>query len=424
MLRAVVTAMLFAVVPMSALAQGALEADQLPAGYTLSANPSLTSSLAAAGGGVLGRKSNGGILGIDSLQNWSSYFYDPGLDSNGFPQFTWQYTMVGRPPFGSDEDGRNGQTTNISTPIVPVNIDLRNADGSPRFVNGKRLFLDATQYVAPVLNSPVFANSPYTSSERPTQFTDAVSRAEFFRQADDDWHTMLRPRVVAARTMVLIQGTYQFGLNADGTLRFVLVDEGTFINALFPPTATDTTTIMGAVENSGEITPSDLSTFLFPNTFLYIGTPANCCILGFHSYDLEPGSAANGWREKHYVMAYASWISPGLFGGGFQDVTALSHEMSEAFNDPFVNNATPWWLAPFGLCQNNLETGDVIEGLANAVLPITLNGFTYHPQTEALLPWFAGVSPSPAIHGAYSYPDTTVLTSAAVSQNLNCTPPK
>jgi hypothetical protein len=423
MMRSVIAAALFAVVPVSAFAQGPLESDQLPANYTLSSNPHLTSPLAAAGGGVLGRRSNGAVLGIDSLPNWSSYFYDPGFDSNGGTQFTWPYTMVGRAPFGNDGD--HGGRTDISAPIVPVNIDLRNADGSPRFLNGIRLFLDATQYVTPVLKSPVFANSVFTSSDRPTQITDAVQRAEFFSQADDDWHTLLRPRVLPARTMVLIRGTYQFGLKADGTLRFVLVDEGTFINALFPPTATDTTTIMGAVENSGEIKTTDFSTFLFPDTYLFEGgNPNNCCVLGFHSYDVEPGSAANKWREKRYVMAYASWISPGIFGGGFQDVTALSHEVAETFNDPFVNNATPWWLAPFGLCQNNLETGDVIEGMANATTPITLNGFTYHPQNEALLPWFAGVSPSPAIDHAYSYPDTTLLTSAAVSQNPGCTPPK
>jgi hypothetical protein len=48
---------------------------------------------------------------------------------------------------------------------------------------------------------------------------------------------------------------------------------------------------------------------------------------------------------------------------------------------------------------------------------------TWHPQTEALLPWFAGVTPSKAIHDAYSYPDITALTQANVSQNPGCTPP-
>jgi hypothetical protein len=111
--------------------------------------------LAALGGGVLGQRANGNVLGVDSLPNWSSYFYEPGLDTNGFVQFTWPYTMVGRSPFdrGDDERGDRGDrgdrsgTTTIGAPIVPVNLDLRNADGTPRFVNGTRLFSDATQYV-------------------------------------------------------------------------------------------------------------------------------------------------------------------------------------------------------------------------------------------------------------------------------------
>jgi hypothetical protein len=224
--------------------------------------------------------------------------------------------------------------------------------------------------------------------------------------------------------MVLIRGTYRFALNADGTCcAFVLIDEGAFINAFFPAAATDTTTPIGAAENAGDIRTRDLSTFLFPNAFLF-DSDGNCCVIGFHTYDLEPGGAANGFREKRYVLNYSSWISPGIFGDPtFGDISALSHEMSETFNDPFVNNATPWWLAPNGLCQNNLETGDVIEGLPNAQFPIVLNGATWHPQNEALLQWFAGVTPSSAINHAYSYPDTNVLTSASVSQNAGCKPP-
>jgi hypothetical protein len=398
--------------------------DQLPADFTLGTTPhTLRGNNIAAGGGVLGRRSNGNVLGVDSLQNWSSYFYDPGLDGSGFPQFTWPYTMVGRSPFDKGDDDHPGQTTTtINAPVVPVNIDLRNADGSPRFVNGKRLYYDATQYVGPTMKSPVFSNTSYDSSERDTQFTDAVQRAEFFKFADEDWHTMLRPTVKPARTMTLLRGTYAFSLNPDGSCcRFVLVEINTFVNKLFPSVPTDTTTVMGAAENAGDVKTTDLSTFLFPNTYLYFGTTSNCCVLGFHSYDLEPGDAANGWRERRYVMNYSSWTSPGIFRGDvFTDVTALSHEMAETFNDPFVNDATPWWLAPNGNCQNNLETGDVIEGLPNSTFPTTMNGFTYHPQNEALLQWFAGVTPSSALHHAYSYPDTTVLTSAATFQNPGC----
>ena len=146
-------------------------------------------------------------------------------------------------------------------------------------------------------------------------------------------------------------------------------------------------------------------------------------MLGFHTYDLEPGDASNGFRERRYVLNYSAYTSTKIFGPTFSDITALSHELSETFSDPFVNNATPIWVAPNGLCQNNLEDGDVIEGLPNAVFPITMNGKTYHPQNEALLQWFAGQTPSSAIKQAYSYPDTTVLTAAAVSFQPDCATP-
>jgi hypothetical protein len=57
---------------------------------------------------------------------------------------------------------------------------LRNFDGTPRIVGGKRLISDPAPFVNPTLASPVFSKTNYSSSERPTQFTDAVQRAEFF----------------------------------------------------------------------------------------------------------------------------------------------------------------------------------------------------------------------------------------------------
>jgi hypothetical protein len=122
---------------------------------------------------------------------------------------------------------------------------------------------------------------------------------------------------------------------------------------MVPATETDTSTPIGAAENAGDIRSRDLSTFLFPKAFLFNGKISNCCVMGFHTYDLESGGPTNGFSEKRY--------------------------------DLFVNNATPWWLAPNKLCQNNLETGDVIEGLPNSQFPIVLNGATWRPQNEALL---------------------------------------
>lgn len=109
-----------------------------------------------------------------------------------------------------------------------------------------------------------------------------------------------------------------------------------------PNTPTDTTTVMGAAENAGDIRTRDISTFLFANTLLYIGDPSNCCVLGFHTYDVEPGDASNGWRERRYVMNFSSWITSGTFlNPDRADILALSHEMSKIFNDPFLSNVTP-----------------------------------------------------------------------------------
>ncbi len=420
---AAMATMLILALPVSGVGQGtSSDADQVSLDYVRTVNPRmLHSGTANAGGGYLGKRSNGGVLGVDSVPNWSSYFYEAAADGS---QYSWSYTMLGNSPFGGDgdshEDGR-GRTTSLNAPVIPVNVDLRNYDGSPRYLNGHRLYMDATQLVAPVLNSPVFSVASYDSSEEPTQFMDAVQKAEFAHKAGDDWHTLLVPRVATARTIVLIRGTYQFATYPDGSLAFVLVDESTFGSKLFPATPNDTTTPIGAAENAGEMGTRDVSTFLFNNVFLT--NSSGCCILGFHTYDVEPGSAQNGWQERRYVLNYSSWISPGLFADpNFTDIVALSHEMSETFNDPFVNNATPWYLAPNGNCQNNLETGDGIEGLPNAEYPISVHGTTWHPQNEALLQWFAGVTPSNAIDHAYSYPDTTVLTSAAVPAKVGCAP--
>ena len=52
-------------------------------------------------------------------------------------------------------------------------------------------------------------------------------------------------------------------------------------------------------------------------------------------------------------------------------------------NDPTGANPTPPWGAG---CQNNLEVGDPLAGVLYPA--ITLNGYTYHPQELAMIPWF------------------------------------
>ena len=361
-----------------------------------------------------------GIFGIDSIPNFNDHFFADGFDAGGNPNRHWYTNTVGNPP-------QMGGTTIINSPLQPVNVELDDVNGNLQFVNGEPLISRPTSFVAPTLASPVFSNSSYMSGPAPTQFSDAVQRAQFFNHPmKPDWHTLLNPLPADPLTVHIRQAStctggttgcnYYFALNPNGTCcRFILIDINPFFNALAGAVATD---ILGNV-----ITTRDISSFLFPNTFLYFTNRTNCCVLGFHTYFFEPNSDP----EKRWVLNYSSWISPGLFGAAFADITALSHEIAETFNDPFVvsdgvHNLTPWWLSPNGNCQDDLETGDVIEGLPNSTFPVTLNGFTYHPQNEALLQWFQFETPSDALGGAYSYPNTSLLTQESALQKAQCAP--
>jgi hypothetical protein len=173
-----------------------------------------------------------------------------------------------------------------------------------------------------------------------------------------------------------------------------------------------------------------MNVMLFPNTFLFtpsatpLVTRGPCCVLGFHTFF----SDSTQTPQPRWVAAYASWVSPGTFTNtDVVDILPLSHEISEAFNDPFLNNRTPRWQFPNGVgCQGNLESGDPVEVLAHPAFPVTLEiekdeerddsgqgedevKFTFHPQTEALVQWFTQSAPSDAFQGAFSYPDTTTL---------------
>jgi hypothetical protein len=356
----------------------------------------------------------GGVANVISVPNFTRSFSVNGV--------TFPYTMLGNDP-------SLGHITTVPSKIVAVSLRLLNADGTVFST------VDAGDFVQPVLSSPNFQRFKYEPDARggipaeSTQFSDAIQRAEFASSMAPNWHTELAPQVmdhititvpkfvnVRVGTQIVKAINYQSGIAADGH-RFVLM-----FNLFFNQQ-------LGVIVNNeidaGNFTTDSIDLPLFPNTFLFSFNRANplqrgsCCVLGFHTYFTDGATPEHRW-----ITDYASYISPGIFGGGFNDVTALSHEIAETFNDPFVNNATPRWLFPgasapctAGNSQANLETGDPVEVLADATFPVTLMSkgvaTTYHPQTEALLQWFAQTVPSDALHGAYSYPNLTALTAPA-----------
>jgi hypothetical protein len=359
---------------------------------------------------------------IDSLTTWSDSFAADGFDANGNPQSIWTYTMIGNAP-------ETNRPFAIRAPVIPVTVELLDPDGRVVQLPNGNLLRDVVgpSIVDATVHSPIFEPFNYTSGIG--QFTDQLQRASFwnrfvhFGMDDDDhgWHTTLVPAVQRTRVMRLPSGSWLAALNADGTCcSFVEVDADVFTNLLFPPAGPLTNqTVIGDAELSGDMTTRDLTTFLFHNVALFTGgDPINgCCIAGFHSVDVEPGDRRNGNRERRYVLDFASWNDPGVYFFGFSDIAALSHELAEAVNNPFGDNAVPWWLSQdplfgFAQCQPVLETGDVIEVLnsGSPIFTIAHHGRTYHLQNEAMFPWFAEQSPSSAHLGAYSFPDETSLT--------------
>jgi hypothetical protein len=58
-----------------------MEPDQVPVSFTLTKIPHTYNAKSIADGGVLGGRSNGSLLGIDSVVNWSSYNISTSSDS-------------------------------------------------------------------------------------------------------------------------------------------------------------------------------------------------------------------------------------------------------------------------------------------------------------------------------------------------------
>jgi hypothetical protein len=349
------------------------------------------------------------INGLNTVPTFTGAFASnfPAVDP--FLNGVFPFIMIGNQP-------ELGGTTVIPAKMTAVSLQLLNGDGTV-FANVPFTFEDLTE------DSPNFRDSNFSVGR--TQFGDAVQRAEFFNMMKENWHTLLNPSFVNRATLQIPKTVQvQFGdgtvLTVPGYITTTAADGSTVVFMLdllfnFLDTNQAVTDI-----NAGNFTTNAMNYHVYPNTFLFSLVDEQgdtvCCTLGFHTFFLDPTVTP----QPRWIYSFASWISPGIFGAGFQDVTGFSHETSEALNDPFGNNIVPTWQFPGipGACQSNLETGDPVEVLPNATVPIvTREGhevFQYHPQTEALLQWFEIGNPSNAIGGAFSFPNTAALPVQAV----------
>jgi hypothetical protein len=346
---------------------------------------------------------------LSSSTNAASKQQSPSIVS--LPSFTrsftfggqvFPYTMVGKDP-------ARKQTTTIPTQYIPMSFFF------DEFVdqNGNNIVIDTTAINDELLSSPLFEDSPFATGF--TQFEDAVMRAEFFplfsknhEDGNDSYHVLLgRPKTLIPVTIEVPPGSSIVLQAPDGNL-VAIIDINFIVSQL------------NTLIQTEPITVNAIPMFITRNALygdFVKQKPVDCCIGGFHTA-FETNQVGNNIFVQTFAFATSldADVADFVFGDPtiFADIFPLSHELGETLNDPFVNNVTPKYQipgAPPGACQNSLEVGDIIENLANPTQPITLHGFTYHPQTLALLQWFEGKTPSDAINGDYSFPDPTVLTS-------------
>jgi hypothetical protein len=313
--------------------------------------------------------------------------------TNTIPHWTSSFTFQGT-VFPFTMVGTNPATSNVTTTVPTVLIPIKFV-----FANGDEL--DGTTKVANVLGSPNFQNSFYTTGT--TQFADAVQRAEFFSSVSTtspNWHALVgTPTVLPTQVINVPQDQAVTVVGRRSGKLFALMSLSWFF------------TRFHNLLNELHIQPTVLPIVQTYNVFLFEHSLSNCCVLGFH--DAFASLNGNG-NQQVQTSIFGAWTDPLIFRNpDVQDVLPLSHEVSEWMNDPFINNAVPVWQFPGlpGVCQGNLETGDPVEVLPHPAFPVTISGFTYHPQTEALLQWFSREVPSSAIDGAYSYPNESTLTS-------------
>lgn len=353
------------------------------------------------------------IDGLNTLATFDGAFVG---EAGPFANEDFRFTMIGNDP-------KLGGTTVYPANIDEVSLQLLNADGSV-FTN-----VPFAPFEQKTLESPEFVPLNYRSGNS-IEFADAVHRAEFFNSMKSNWHTLIIPHVVNRVSITVpffVDLQLQDGsiIQARSYFTGTAADGSTFVFLLSPLfTFLWENEVVNEI-NLGNFTTNSFDMTLFPNTYLFDlntsnpNVPGGCCVLGFHTYFLEPGT----FPQPRWITEFASWISPGIFNGGFQDITALSHETSEAVDDPFLDNLTPVWQFPgqpaaSTVCQGNLEVGDVIEGLSNATSAIEVkqhgSSFIYHPQNLALYQWFEMGPTSSAIDGAFSFPNETVLPISAI----------
>lgn len=285
------------------------------------------------------------------------------------------FTMVGTSPL----------TTNVSTTvpvfIIPIKLVFGKTNGNMSFDPSTHKLPNGKTVVQDIIASPIFnPGVNFTqggTNVGTTQYIDAYQRANFWSTVgtkNKNYHVLLGTPTVLATQSIIVPAS----LGSVISNPFAAGKVGTYdINAF----DANLQTIMKKFK---QINSSVLPLFVTYDAFL---TSGGCCIGGYHS--------ANGVQPGGQTYSHASYVDQK--GSFSQDVSALSHEIGEWMDDPFVDNLVN--------CQDNgiMENGDPLEGNSNyGAFPYALNGSTYNLQSLVFIDYF-GDKRSTSLHNWFSF---------------------
>lgn len=311
-------------------------------------------------------------------------------------QGTYTYQMIGANPTVA----QTNQTTTVPTLIVPLVISIPSGTSTVTFDPTVTNACNTAGSALSLLQaSPIFANTTYTvggTSFGSTTYPDFFQRANFWKYTNPttginpNYHTLLS-ETAYSKIAVSVPA-------ADGTVATASCGKLGEVNLTWFD-AYIQGTIFPVLSAAG-VTPSTFVIFLLNNVVMYQGTSASCCVLGYHSayYNTYFSNTTD-------TYAVGDFDSSGDFGVT-ADASPLSHEIAEWMNDPMGTNSVPGWgnVGQVTGCQYTLEVGDPLSGTdITMAMP---NGFTYHMQELAFVPWFFRISPSTSVNGWYSSNNT------------------
>ncbi len=290
---------------------------------------------------------------------------------------TITYTMV-----GTDPSLKPGVTTTIPVFIIPIKMVYGPQNGNKTFDPATQVLTNGKTVIQNIIDSPIFdPGLDFTQGAvdlGTTQYIDAFQRGNFWKlikaKKRINYHVLLgQPTVLAEQTINVQPSQGNVINNPFGSGVVGQYDINAFDNNL-----------QSYIRQFTQINPGVLPLFITYDVYL---TAGGCCIGGYHN--------ANGAQPTGQTYSHATYVDS--LGAFSQDVSALSHEIGEWMDDPFVDNAVN--------CRDNsiMEDGDPLEGRTNfGAFPYSLNGFTYNLQSLVFLPYF-GAPKATSVNHWYSF---------------------